>query len=84
MRISSVEFNTSAQLSFVNTITLDGERKGSPVDAVPLADFSNGLSTWNLDAVNATELGAGRIVAQDATAVYIGNFRLPAHLQSTI
>lgn len=61
------------KLAFVSVANPDAERKGSPVDAVSVTDFTNGTSTWNLDAVNVTDLNvAGRTVSQDATGVYVG------------
>jgi subtilisin family serine protease len=72
MRIPSDQLTTIQQLSFVAAANPDRERNGSPVDAVPIADFSGGLSTWNLDAINVTDLNAGRIVAQDGSGVYVG------------
>ncbi len=59
-------------LSYVSDANPDADRNGSPVDAVAASDFSNGLNTWNLDAVNVTDLGTGRTVAQDGTGVYVG------------
>jgi subtilisin family serine protease len=58
-------------LPFVDAANPDAERKASPIDTVAAENFSNGLSTWNLDAVNVTDLGAGRKVAQDGTGVYV-------------
>ncbi|WP_276498127.1 S8 family peptidase [Pontibacter litorisediminis] len=72
MRIAKDKLTVVQGLSFVDTANPDAERKGAPVDAVSVADFTTGLSTWNLDAINVTEFGAGRTVAQDATGVYIG------------
>ncbi len=60
-------------LPFVAAANTDAERTGQPVDAVPVPDFANGINTWNLDAVNVTDLGvAGRTVAYDGDGVYIG------------
>ncbi|MGC8989504.1 MAG: hypothetical protein ACP5MD_05230 [Verrucomicrobiia bacterium] len=33
------------------------ERYGAPIDTVAVSDFSNGLSTWNLDAINVIGFG---------------------------
>jgi subtilisin len=59
-------------LPFVDTANPDAVRNGAPTDAVLVTDFTNGVNTWNLDAVNVTDLGAGRTIPQDATGVYIG------------
>ena len=58
-------------LPFVEAANPDAERRASPVDTVAAGNFSNGLSTWNLDAINVTDLGAGRKVPQDGTGVYV-------------
>ncbi len=49
----------------------DDVREGKPIDTVPVADFSGGLNTWNLDAVNVTNLGAGRTIGFDGTGVNV-------------
>lgn len=41
----------------------DAERSTGPVGTAELADFSEGMSTWNLDAINVTDYGAGVYVA---------------------
>ncbi len=42
------------------------------MDTVPATDFMDGLSTWNLDAVNVTDFGFdNRQVAYDGTGVYV-------------
>lgn len=59
-------------LAYVVAASPDAERKGSPVDALAVSDFSAGVSTWNLDAVNVTQPGVGRTVVQDGTGVFVG------------
>jgi subtilisin family serine protease len=59
-------------LPYVAGANPDAERNGSPVDTVAAPDFLDGLSTWNLDAANVTELGFGnRTVDYDGTGVYV-------------
>ncbi|WP_439880129.1 S8 family peptidase [Pontibacter sp. MBLB2868] len=72
MRVAGEQLPAIQKLSFVDVANPDAERKGGPTDAVSVADFSNGLSTWNLDAVNVTDMGKGFMVQQDATGVYVG------------
>ena len=45
----------------------------APVDTVSATDFTDGLSTWDLDAVNVTDLWLrqDRQVAYDGTGVYV-------------
>ncbi len=50
----------------------DAVRNGAPVDTVAATDFMDGLSTWDLDAVNVTDFGFdNRQVAYDGTGVYV-------------
>ncbi len=72
MLIESNKLAFLKNLSFVSSANPDVEVQASPVDAVAVSNFANGLSTWNLDAVNVTELGVGRTVPQDGTGVFVG------------
>ena len=47
------------RLPYVEAANPDAERKGSPVDPVAATDFVSGINTWNLDAVNVTNLQPG-------------------------
>ena len=58
-------------LPYVIAANPDAERHGSPVDTVSAENFSNGLSTWDLDAINVTDLGVGRTVAFDGRGVFV-------------
>jgi subtilisin family serine protease len=59
-------------LPFVEAANPDAERMGGPVDTVAAQTFAGGVNTWNLDAVNVTDLGvAGRTVTADGTGVYV-------------
>jgi subtilisin family serine protease len=61
-----------AALPFVAAVNPDAERRGSPVDTVSAEDFADGLSTWNLDAIDVTDFGFGnRQVAFDGEGVYV-------------
>jgi subtilisin family serine protease len=60
-------------LPYVEAAGPDAERYGSPVDVVEATNFGNGLSTWNLDAVNVTDFGFNnRQVEYDGTGVFVG------------
>jgi subtilisin family serine protease len=61
------------RLPYVEAANPDAERKGSPIDTVAATDFAGGINTWNLDAVNVTNLqpGADRVVPYDGTGVYV-------------
>ena len=71
MRTSSTKLNTIRSLPYVIAASPDVERKGSPVDTVEVANFAAGLNTWDLDAINVTDFGAGRTVTYDGTGVYV-------------
>lgn len=58
-------------LPFVIAANPDAERKGSPIDTVSATSFVNGISTWDQDAVDVTDFGAGRTIAYDGGGVYV-------------
>ena len=59
------------KLPYVKAAGFDQPRIGIPVEAVTAEDFSNGLNTWDLDAVNVTNYGEGRSISYDGTGVYV-------------
>lgn len=74
MRASVGDLPAIQALPYVLAANPDAEREGAPVDAVAAADFKNGFSAWDQDAVNATvrPLSPARAVAQDGSGVYVG------------
>ncbi|MEY2519000.1 MAG: hypothetical protein QOF24_759, partial [Verrucomicrobiota bacterium] len=60
-------------LSYVAAANPDAVRNGSPVDTVAATNFANGISTWDMDAVNVTVNPgfSGRAVNYDGTGVYV-------------
>lgn len=59
-------------LPYVLTASPDAERYGAPVDTVLVDNFADGLSTWDLDAINVTDSGFNnRKVAYDGAGVYV-------------
>jgi subtilisin family serine protease len=72
MRIAGSNLSVIQKLTYVSQANPDATRNGSPVDGVAVTDFSNGLNTWNLDAINVTDLGVGRTINKDGSGVYIG------------
>jgi len=60
-------------LPFVVGANLDAERKGGPFDANVVPDILGyGYSTWDLDAINVTNVGFNnRVVDYDGTGVYV-------------
>lgn len=72
MQISASQLDTIRALPYVAAANPDAERNGSPVDTVAVSDFKNGLSTWDLDAVNVTDFGFNnRQVGYDGAGVYV-------------
>lgn len=72
MQIREGDLAKIRELPYVAAANPDAERNGAPVDTVAVTDFVNGLSTWDLDAVNVTDFGfANRQVAYDGTGVYV-------------
>ena len=59
--------------SYVAVASPDAVRNGSPVDTVSASNFANGISTWDMDAVNVTANPgfSGRAVNYDGTGVYV-------------
>jgi subtilisin family serine protease len=63
-------------LRYVAAANFDAGRNIPPDVSIPVSDFTvAGRNTWNLDAVNVTNLVAGpnndRVVAQDGSGVYV-------------
>jgi subtilisin family serine protease len=74
MRASASQLPAIQALPYVLAAGPDAARLGAPVDAVPVADFSAGINTWNLDAINVTDriVGPDRTIAYDGSGVYVG------------
>jgi subtilisin family serine protease len=60
-------------LPYVAAANPDAERDGVPVWTVDVTDFADGLSTWDLDAINVTlePFSSARPVGYDGTGVYV-------------
>jgi subtilisin family serine protease len=72
LQTKSSELAAIRALPHVVAANPDQERRGAPVDTVAVTDFSDGVSTWNLDAVGVTDFGSdNRQVACDGTGVYV-------------
>ena len=73
VRAKAEKLTLIQNLPYVEAAGPDAERNAPPIDTVPVEDFADGLSTWNLDAVNVTDFGFdNRQVPQDGTGVYVG------------
>lgn len=71
MQVPETELPVIQALPYVAAANPDQVRNGAPVDTVAATDFSDGMSTWDLDAVNVTDYGLGRTIAFDGTGVYV-------------
>lgn len=72
MQVRESKLDTIRALPFVEAVNPDAERNGAPVDSLAATDFMDGLSTWDLDAVNVTDFGFdNRQVTYDGTGVYV-------------
>jgi subtilisin family serine protease len=72
MRVEQHQLTAIQAKPYVAAANPDAERKGSPVDTMTAPDFSAGINTWDLDAVNVTNFGSTtRSVAQDGSGVYV-------------
>ena len=72
LRAKIKELRAVQELPYVAAANRDAVRYGGPVDTVLVEDFSDGLSTWNLDAINVTDWGFdNRQVAYNGEGVYV-------------
>ena len=72
MQISADKLAAIKLLPYVASANKDVKRNGAPIDTVAATDFANGLSTWDMDAINVTDSGFdNRQVAYDGTGVYV-------------
>ena len=73
MRSTASQLPAIRSRSYVAAANPDAARKGAPVDAVAATSFVNGISTWDMDAVNVTSNPgfSGRAVNYDGTGVYV-------------
>jgi subtilisin family serine protease len=61
-------------LPFVKAASPDAERNAIPIDPIPASttNFANGISSWDQDAINVTNFGAGRTLTRyDGTGVNV-------------
>ncbi len=71
MRVRESELGAIRSLPDVAAANPDAERLGSPIDTVQATDFTGGINTWDQDAIDVTEFGAGRVIGFDGTGVYV-------------
>jgi len=71
MQAKASELAAIQALPYVASANPDVERTTGPVSTTAVTDFSAGMNTWDLDAINVTNFGAGRTVGYDGTGVYV-------------
>jgi subtilisin family serine protease len=72
MRADSAALPAIKAKPYVLAANPDLERKGSPIDTVSATNFSTGLNTWNLDAINVTNFGSTtRTVSETGAGVFV-------------
>ena len=70
MQVRASELSDIRSLPYVVAANPDAERDGAPVDTVAATNFTDGLSTWDQDAINVTDFGFdNRQVDYDGTGV---------------
>ena len=58
-------------LPYVLAADQDAEISIPPLDTVEAEDFVGGINTWNLDAINVTDFGAGRTIGYTGEGSYV-------------
>jgi subtilisin family serine protease len=72
MQMRASELAAVQALPMVAWAGPDAERTGAPVDTVAATDFEDGMSTWDLDAIDVTDFGTtDRQVEYDGNGVYV-------------
>src|SRR5262245_16362415 len=80
MRAKASELEAIQALPYVVAANPDRQRsQGGPQQdqseedqsGLPVSDFADGANRWDLDAINVTDVGGGRVVAYDGAGVYV-------------
>jgi subtilisin family serine protease len=72
LQARSAELPVIQSLPYVAAANPDATRTGAPIDTVEVPDFADGLSTWDLDAINVTDYGFdNRQFDYDGSGVYV-------------
>jgi subtilisin family serine protease len=58
-------------LPFVAVADIDQPRAAIPVRMLAATDFLDGVNTWNLDAIDVTDFGVGRVTPYAGEGVYV-------------
>jgi subtilisin family serine protease len=72
LKAREADLPTIQGLPYVAAANPDAERDGAPVDSVAATNFTDGINTWDLDAINVTNYGTNaRQVPYDGSGVYV-------------
>jgi subtilisin family serine protease len=72
LKAKSSKLELIRALPYVSAANPDSGRTGAPIDTVYTTEFLNGLSTWDLDAIDVTDFWFdNRQVDYDGTGVYV-------------
>jgi subtilisin family serine protease len=73
MQTSEGDLETIRTLPYVAAANPDAKRNGAPIDTVSATNYLNGINTWDLDAINVTDLipGPDRVIGYDGAGVYV-------------
>lgn len=72
MKIRTSQLEIIRALPYVVYVSPDAERNAIPLNTTEAENYADGLSTWNLDAINVTDFGFNnRQVAYDGTGVFV-------------
>jgi subtilisin family serine protease len=72
LQARSSELNVIKALPYVAVANSDAVRKGGPISTAAISDYSAGLSTWDLDAINVTDFGFdNRQVTENGEGIYV-------------
>jgi subtilisin family serine protease len=71
LQADSAQLSTIAALPYVAAANADAGRNVGPATPLAVQGFASGLNTWDLDAINVTDFGVGRTIAQTGAGVYV-------------
>jgi subtilisin family serine protease len=71
MAVAPADLGRLAASSLVQSVEADDTVAPAPIDLVPASDFAGGVTSWDLDMINVTDTGVGRVVPYDGEGVYV-------------
>lgn len=71
LQADAARLATISALPYVAAANPDAERGLGPATPLAVQGFADGLNTWDQDAINVTDFGVGRTIAQTGAGVYV-------------